>query len=249
VARGYGRDELLLHREWTPAVPVVADPDRPGGVEEAKRMGATVVVLDDGFQHRRLAREVDVVLVAAEEGLPGALLPRGPFREPLAALRRAHAIVVTRKSETEAGARGLADRLRGRFPGAVTSAVHLAPGTLRPLSGTGTGAHSVPGGPVTVLTAVARPETVEASVREAGCTVRGLEAFPDHHEFSAADLARVLDRSSGDAIVVTEKDAVKLRELPGAAASPVWVLEQRLIWDSDPAPLLDLIARRIREGS
>ena len=104
VSRGYGRDELALHGRWNPAVPVVASPDRAGAAREAARRGADVAVLDDGFQHRRLARDADVVLLAAEERFPGRMLPAGPYREPSRALRRADLIVVTRKAAPESAA-------------------------------------------------------------------------------------------------------------------------------------------------
>ena len=246
VARGYGRDALLLHANWTPTGPVIADPDRREGVREAARQGATVAILDDGFQHRRLGREADVVLVAAEEGLPGALLPRGPFREPAAALARAHAVVVTRKSGTADAAQGLAVEIRRRFPEVVTRTVHLAPGGLRPLSNWPEAEPGTPSGPITVATAVARPETVRASVQAAGHEVRLLETFPDHHEFTTHDLDRLLERSGGGAIVVTEKDAVKLAGLPGVPRAPFWVLGQVLEWDQDPNPLVDTVLERIR---
>jgi tetraacyldisaccharide 4'-kinase len=246
VARGYGRDEMLLHRGWTPSVPVIADPDRRAGVAEAARQGATVAVLDDGFQHRRLGREVDLVLLALEEGRPGPLLPRGPFREPLSALERAHGLVVTRKSGTEEAARGFAGELGQRFPDAVVRTVHLAPGGLRPLHGDPDGSGVMDLGPVTVATAVARPESVRASVCAAGHEVRRLEAFPDHHEFTAGDLERLLARSRGESIVVTEKDAVKLIELPGTRGAPIWVMGQVLVWGEDPGPLVDAVVRRVR---
>lgn len=245
VARGYGRDEMLLHRRWTPSVPVVADPDRREGVREAARRGATVAVLDDGFQHRRLDREVDLVLLALEDGWPGPLLPRGPFREPLGALARAQGLVVTRKSGTEEAARGFARELKQRFPGAVVRTVHLAPGELRPLHGARDDHPSTNIGPVTVATAVAQPESVRASVRAAGHEVRLLEAFPDHHEFTSVDLERLLERSEGESIVVTEKDAVKLIDLPGTSDVPIFVLNQVLVWGEDPGPLVDVVIRRI----
>ena len=247
-ARGEGRDELLLHRTWTPSVPVIADPDRRQGVREAASLGATVAVLDDGFQHRRLARQADVVLVATEEGLPGALLPRGPFREPRAALGRAQGIVVTRKSGTVGEAEGLAESLGRAFPAAVVATVHLAPGAWRRLAGTGAAMPGRPAGPVTFATGVARPESVRASVEAAGCEVRLLEAFPDHHEFTEDDLERILDRSGGRAVVVTEKDAVKLAELPLPPEAPVWVLGQELWWTADPRPLVERVLERIGVG-
>jgi len=116
LARGYGEDELLLHRRWNPEVSVVADPDRLRGARTALRGGAAAAVLDDGFQHRALARDADVVLLSAEEGPPGHLLPRGPFREPLAALARADAVVVTRRTASADEARRLAERVRAAYP-------------------------------------------------------------------------------------------------------------------------------------
>jgi tetraacyldisaccharide 4'-kinase len=227
-------------------VPVIANPDRWEAVAEAARRGATVAVLDDGFQHRRLRRAVDLVLVAVEEGLPGALLPRGPFREPLSALSRAHAIVVTRKSGTEEAALGFAVELTRRFDDALVRRVHLAPGAVRPLGGAHGGDATLDPGPVTVATAVARPEAVRDSVRAAGHEVGVLEAFPDHHEFTPGDLDRLLGRNGGGPIVVTEKDAVKLVDLPGALEAPIWVLEQVLVWGDDPTPLVDQVASRVQ---
>jgi tetraacyldisaccharide 4'-kinase len=155
--------------------------------------------------------------------------------------------VVTRKSGTEEAARGFARQLGQRFPGAVVRTVHLAPGDLRPLNGELDPRAVLDAGPVTVATAVAQPESVRASVRAAGYEVRRLEVFPDHHEFTSGDLERLLEGSEGESIVVTEKDAVKLIELPGTPDAPIWVLGQVLVWGEDPGPLVDVVVRRIRD--
>ena len=231
VARGYGRDEILLHRRWTPGVPVIADPDRRAGVDEAARRGATVAVLDDGFQHRRLRRRLDLVLVDAEEGLPGALLPRGPFRESRRALDRAGGIIVTRKGGTPRAAEGLAETLAREYPDRPLARLHLSPGDFRRLGGP-EGSELGPGTPVLVATGVARPETVADAVRSLGRSVRETAAFPDHHEFTAADVRALLQSAGDDPIVVTEKDAVKLAELADARGADVWVIRQTLVWES-----------------
>ena len=98
VSRGYGRDELVLHRQWNPEVAVEADSDRILAAVRARDAGAAVAVLDDGFQHRRLARDLDLVILAAEDRFPGRLLPTGPYREPAASLARADVILVTRRT-------------------------------------------------------------------------------------------------------------------------------------------------------
>ncbi len=242
VARGYGEDELLLHGRWTPGIPVVADPDRAAGVEQAAGNGASVAVLDDGFQHRRLAREVDLVLVAAEEGVPGRLLPRGPFREPLEALGRAHGVLVTRKSASLEAAREVAGRIRAHVPGAVVGVAHLRPAGLRPL-----GVVRDPGeselieGPVVVATGVARPESVAAGVRALGLEVAALKAFPDHHDFREAEVTSVVQEAAGRPVVVTEKDAVKWELLEATRGAPVQVLYQELTWEEGEAAMEELL--------
>ncbi len=121
VLRGYGGDEVLVHRRLNPGIPVVADADRVRGVSTARAEGATVVVLDDGFQHRRARRDADVVLLSADRAGPFRYLPAGPWREPLQSLRRASAIVVTRRNASRVSAQELlaqAARFRaGRAPG------------------------------------------------------------------------------------------------------------------------------------
>ena len=106
---GYGTDEVLLHRSWNPSVPVLADPDRVAGARRAVRDGASTVVVDDGFQHRRLARDLDIVLLSVEDPFPGGVLPVGPYREPAESLARAHAIVLTRRGASIEAAREWAD--------------------------------------------------------------------------------------------------------------------------------------------
>lgn len=240
VLRGYGRDELLLHRRWNPQVPVLADPDRHAGVTRGAGEGRTVAVLDDGFQHRRLARDLDIVLIAAEEGLPGALLPRGPFREPLAALARAAGVIVTRKTATREAAGHLAERIRRAAPKAVVARVHLRPGGTRPLHGA---SRPVPDVPVLVASGVARPESVLAAVRVLGHEVAGSVTFPDHHEFDGDDVMALATRAEGGPVIVTEKDAVKLEKTKGAESVDFHVLSLEVLWEQNREAIEALLRR------
>src|SRR5579862_8723326 len=106
VLRGYaGGDEIDVHRRLNPDIPVIGNPDRVAGVAQAKEQGADIVVLDDAFQHRRIARLSDIVLISADAWNGEVrLLPAGPWREPLSALGRASAIVITRKAVDESRA-------------------------------------------------------------------------------------------------------------------------------------------------
>ncbi|MFS8637097.1 MAG: tetraacyldisaccharide 4'-kinase [Gemmatimonadota bacterium] len=125
---GYAPDEPALHRTWYPDVPVIVGRDRIAGGARAIEAGADVVVLDDGFQHRRLARDLDVVLVAAEGWTARPkLLPRGPWREPPKALHRADIVVVTRRTAPAETASEVASAVRRWAPDATIARVHLRP--------------------------------------------------------------------------------------------------------------------------
>lgn len=237
VSRGYGRDELLLHRRWNPAVPVIADPDRLAAAAAARAQGADVVVLDDGFQHRRLARDVDVVLLAAEDSFPARVLPRGPFREPAASLARADAVVITRRTATSDDAEAVADRVRARFPRMAVGRVALGPAGWRDFAGA---SGPPPEGPTLSVAAVARPELFAAQVEAETGARSELMAFPDHHEFGPADVKAMRARARGRTVVVTEKDAVKL-EPQRSALEPVRVFTEALRWESGEVVLTELV--------
>ncbi|GMV07808.1 MAG: hypothetical protein AMXMBFR53_40830 [Gemmatimonadota bacterium] len=227
VSRGYGRDELLLHHRWNPEVPVVADPDRVAAARLARERGAEAVVLDDGFQHRRLARDVDLVLLAAEDAFPGRLLPRGPYREGPRALARAHAVVVTRRTAAATKAATLADGVSGRFPHLAVAVAALLPGHWQDLSGAPAGA---PTGPTLAVAAVARPDAFAVQVEEAIGVEAELVPFPDHHAFTEVEVRAMRQRAGTRTVVVTEKDAVKLVPYR-TLLEPVRVLTQSLRWE------------------
>jgi len=237
LARGYGEDELLLHRRWNPEVSVVADPDRLRGARTALRGGAAAAVLDDGFQHRALARDADVVLLSAEEGPPGHLLPRGPFREPLAALARADAVVVTRRTASADEARRLAERVRAAYPHLLVAVVALLPGGWQALDGAPAAA---PEGPTLAVAGVAHPEAFAAQVEAVTGVPTELVAFPDHHPYSDADAGAIRTRAGARTVVTTEKDAVKL-QVRAALLGPVRVLVQALTWEAGGEELAELV--------
>ena len=127
VMRGYGDDEPSVHARLNPTVPVIVDADRVRGAASAMRAGADCVVLDDGFQHRRIARVSDWVLVSAERWRDDLrLLPAGPLREPVGALARADILLVTRKSAALSAADRIGQRLREQRPLLRVAVCHLA---------------------------------------------------------------------------------------------------------------------------
>jgi tetraacyldisaccharide 4'-kinase len=232
VLRGYGDDEPQVHARLNPGLVVVTDADRVRGVTQARAQGADCAILDDGFQHRRLRRTADWVLVAAEQWRAGLRsLPAGPLRESAASLRRADVLLVTRKSAprevAEEVASGLVDFMRDRASIAIC---HLAPyaivdamtGAREPLSRLATL-------DVTAVAAVGVPASFFAQLAAYGAILDPMP-FPDHHAFDADDVARIVragERRAG--VICTLKDAVKLVPLWPRAGPPLWYVSQRAV--------------------
>lgn len=235
---GYAADEPALHRQWYPDVPVYAQRDRAESVARAAGDGASVAVLDDGFQHRRLGRDIDLVLISAErwEG-PHRLLPLGPWREPATALGRADAVLVTRKIAPPELAAGVARTVTERTD---RPTIRVA---IRPAGWIDTGGGAREDAPEGVAVAgIAWPEAFFENARIAGATLVDRLTYPDHHDYAAADVERILQRSRGGAVITTGKDAVKLAGLMDHDA--LWILEQEVTIEENAAAL----ARLLDEG-
>lgn len=205
VAHGYAEDELVLHRRWNPDCIVLAQQDRAYGAWKAARKGASVVVLDDGFQHRRLARELDIVLVPATTRPRVRLLPRGPFREPLSAVARAGVVVVTKKSGS--GASPELERRLERFLQTPPVVVAFVPERWTDVAGEPAPA---PEGEYMAVCGIGDPEGFSQTLREATGRTGEVLAFPDHHAYSWGDVLEIRNRLGKRALVTTEKDAVRL---------------------------------------
>lgn len=253
VLRGYGDDEPEVHRRLNPGLLVIASPDRARGIARARDGGATIVVLDDAFQHRRVARSADIVLVAADHGLDHARpLPAGPYRELPGALRRASLVLVTRKTATMERAVDVlaAARAVGGIEGAVVS---LAPGALRAVRGANEAdseaerpLSDLGGRRVLLITGIGEPGLLAAQLAAAGAEVE-LHAYPDHHAFSDAELMRAAS-AHADLAVCTLKDAVKLEgRWPGPA--PLWYVSQGLTVERGREALDGLLEHALAGGA
>ena len=210
--------------------------------------GCDVVVLDDGFQHRRLARDLDGVLIAAETWTRAPrLLPRGPWREPPRSLGRAGAVVVTRKSASAERARVVAEEAAAiAAPGTPVAICHLAAETVVPLHG---GAPASPaafrGRRLLAVAALATPRPFFDALRGFGAEVEEA-AYPDHHPFSAEEARRIAARAAGRPILITHKDAVKLRPLL-PSSEDVLVLAQSVRIEAGGDALDAAIGRALQE--
>lgn len=239
---GYGGgDEAELHRRWAPDIPVYVGRDRAASSRLAAAAGADVVVLDDGFQHRRLRRDLDIVLIAAEAWTSRRrLLPRGPWREPASALRRAQAVIVTRRSSSSERASAVIEDVR-RFvaPGCALTVAALEPAGWQDVRGQ---ARTAPG-PALLVAGIASPAPFVANAESAGAQPVGVLVFRDHHAYTAADAERIRRAAGPHPIATTAKDAVKLERL--LPADRLWILRQSVRLErggAELAVLLDAVA-------
>ena len=245
LLRGYGRDEVLVHRRLVPEAIVVANPDRVAGANAAKAQGATVLVLDDAFQRLDTARDLNIAVLAAEQvRLPRWTLPAGPWREGQGALSRADVLVVTRKRAEAGAANELADRLAARWPRIPVAIARLA---LTGLTGMRAGT-SVPlavlrGQRIIAAAGIADPESFAVQIRASGATVQ-LVAYQDHHDYGAQDIVRLVQAAAGVGyLVITEKDAVKLRSVwPTDAPEPL-VAVMAWAWERNGEAVVHAVQR------
>jgi tetraacyldisaccharide 4'-kinase len=245
--RGYGADEVVLHRELNPDVPVFAAARRAEAARQAVAEGCDVVVLDDAFQHRRLARQLDIVLVPVEGWRRDPrVLPRGPWREGLSALARADVVVLTRKTAAPERSREIAAEVALAAPGKPVVECHLAPYRLVPLrGGPGVEPSALAGRRVLAVAALAQPGLFLDNLRALGMEVES-SLHPDHHPFSNDDVRSMVAAAGDRPVVMTHKDAVKLRSLLPQTVD-AYVLEQTVSIDQG-LDALDAALRRALEA-
>lgn len=209
---GEGDEERLFRTAVGPAR-CFAGTSKLALAREAAAAGAALVIVDDGFQHWPLARDADLVLLDRTDLFGGgALLPAGRLREPLRALQRATAVVVTRLAPGEDPAPLLA-RVRPYAPAALLAAARHRVAGVRDA----TGAPHEGRGAAHVVTATGNPGAVAASAREAGFAPVSVSEYRDHHWFTVAEAGREAAKAGAAALLVTAKDAVRW---PAAARGP-----------------------------
>lgn len=223
LLRGYGADEVLVHRHDVPEAVVVANPDRLAGAARAVTEGADVLVLDDAFQRLDVLRDLNVLVVSAETTLAVRWpLPAGPWREGWGAIERADFVVVTRKRATAEAAAALAAEI-SRTTAVPIAIVHLGLHHLEGmLSGASRPVETLRGERVVAATAIADPDAFVAQVKGTGAQVQ-VATWKDHYDFRDEDVAWLARAArKADHVVLTAKDAVKLRDRwPASAPEPL----------------------------
>jgi len=212
-------DEAAMMREILPDVPVLSGADRIRNAEEfLENNQADVFILDDGFQHWRLARDLDIVAIDATNPWGnGRLLPRGILREPLYALRRADLLILTK---TDLGAPPIASirqRLKDigcRQP--VVETVHKPAGLTDLKTGTPRELRIIAGQTVCALCSLGAPAAFAATLTRSGARIQKAFNFADHYVYNVTDIRSILEhcrRNHIGIVITTQKDAVKLADL------------------------------------
>ena len=235
VSRGYGasagmpNDEALEFQLALPDVPHLENPDRVAAARRAiAEFDAAVIVLDDGFQHRRLARNLDLVMLDALEPFGFEhVFPRGTLREPLTGLQRAGVIVLSRADMLAVSERDeIHQRVRQIAPQALwVETAHRAK-VLRAADGREEPLDMFHGAPIAAFCGLGNPAGFRHTLEGCGYRVQAFREFPDHHRYGQADLDDLASWVAGAnvaAVLCTQKDLVKLKALE-LGSRPLWAL-------------------------
>ncbi len=231
VSRGYKSahdhlgDELTMISQRLPNVQCIANPNRADGAHAAIATGANVILLDDGFQHRQLARDLNIVVIDATNPFGfGHLLPRGLLRERQTSLIRADLVLISRSDLVDNDATSaLVDHVAQLAPAStIIRCVHQPTGlyTLETREKAEKPTRAI------LFAAIGNPTSFEKTIRNTGIDVVQTRWWPDHHNYDGRDIAELRRLASGvehDALLTTEKDAVKIGELDLSGLAPILV--------------------------
>jgi tetraacyldisaccharide 4'-kinase len=248
-AREVGDEPLMMARRLEP-IPVVVGKDRVrSGSWAIQNLGVDVLLLDDGFQYRKLKKDVEIVLLDATHPFGNRrLLPRGILREPASSLRRADGVLLTKieqceitNSETE-----LEERLRRLHPRAAIARIAYVPKPLeRPGKEEALSLSELAGKAVAAFSGLASPASFRRTLEGLNARIVLEKRFPDHHYYTGDEVRRLVEeaRQAGAwGLVTTEKDAVRIPQIESAI--PVWILCIEIEISSDNDALETLLRLR-----
>ena len=228
ISRGYrsvdgeANDEKRVLERLCPGIPHEQNRSRFQAAESVLQKSARdIIVMDDGFQHRQLHRDFDIVLIDATNPFGyGSLLPRGLLREPLSALRRADLVLITRADMVaEQALVSIAQKVAHSAPSLVDRIFRIAFQPTGFINGAGQrfAMRDLVGQPVILVSGIGNPEAFESLCERCGLSIVGTHWFPDHHHYSSDDLAalkRLQNKLGAACVVTTLKDLVKI---PGSS--------------------------------
>ena len=254
LSRGYGatdgakNDEALELEQALPDVPHLQSPDRVAIARTAiEELESQVLLLDDGFQHRRLARDLDIVLLDATQPFGfDHVFPRGTLREPVAGLARAQVVCLSRANLIDADARqALRQRAARLAPQAAWCEVTHAPAMLLNSEGETSGLDQLQGARVFGFCGIGNPQAFRKTLESAGAQLVGWSELPDHHSYTAEDVSRLsqaIEQSGAELAICTQKDLVKLR-VPQLQSRALWAVVVEIEFLAGEQSLVDALER------
>lgn len=246
--RHAGDEPFLLAGKLIGVAAVIANADRvAAGHWAIQNLGANAFVLDDAFQHLRIARDVDIVTIDATNPWgDGALLPHGRLREDLDGLSRAHCIVITRTEQVES-----VDYLRAsiqKYTSAPVFTSRMVTAALQTLHGEPAEQNTLTAASLAAFCGIGNPASFFTHLERAGARVMLTQTYADHHVYQQNDIDRLIEKAKAagaTALVTTAKDAVKLSAL--AFELPCYKLEIEIAID-ESEQLIGFIRRQIAIG-
>ncbi len=217
LTRGYGDDETHLLKNNLSGIPVIASADRIAAARRAiKEFGSECLILDDGFQHRRLERDLNIVLIDTTAPIGNIrLFPRGVLREPLSRLREADIVVLTKSDMGANNKAGIYERLRSIKSGIkISESVYKVSGLKDVLSDTILPLSYVKGRRAALLAGIANPDYFEWMVKNMGADPAEKFYYADHHLYGERDINEIMERCAAagiSIIITTEKDIARRR--------------------------------------
>jgi len=240
-------DEPYMLAKKLKGLPVIVGSDRLKLANYAcEKYNLDALILDDGFQHIRLKRDVNILLFDGEKGVGnGSALPRGPLREPLSAMGRADLVLINKDGSATEGLKALTKR---HAPSIAVFKTSYRTTCIRELGSDETKAiEDLKDMDVTLFSGIANPESFAKTIELLGGVIVSKTSFPDHHDYTVADIDRVsalAEKAGVSAILTTEKDAVKLEQINSPSKVPVYVVEVGLDFQEDSDKLIDMIIKK-----
>lgn len=218
LTRGYKSnegisDEATLLAQTCPKIPVIINPDRVAGAKEAIAQDTNVLVMDDGFQHRRLARDLDIVTIDATEPFGfGRLLPAGLLREPVKQIGRADAIVITRANQTNPEKIEQIKQTIRKYKADMPIACAIHQCISLNTTGGETSLEQLHEKKVFAYCGVGNPEAFFKTLEQLGVNLAGRKIYPDHYHYTSDDIPQITalaHSTNAELVVTTEKDWIK----------------------------------------
>jgi len=213
------RDEPAILAESCPEVKVIVNPDRVAGAGEAiSKFGANTLIIDDGFQHRRLVRDLDIVTIDATQPFGyGKILPAGLLREPVASLKRAGAVVITRCDQiTETELSQIEKKLGTINPNMIIARSIHAPVCVRTTDNQEISLEQLKNKKIFAFCGIGNPDAFLNTIKQLGANLVGSKVYNDHHHYTNDCLADIYEQAEHlkvDLILTTQKDWTKITGL------------------------------------